>query len=283
MRVAGIYRNQWNNITQPYLTNGISCDFSSGENVQLGINLLRQQAGDAGFVYTNGSFTFSYTGVKWGQEKNQQLIFSLQGGFISRRFDPTKLQMDDQWIPGIGYNPGIPSNDIFPVRSLTVEDFSAGLFYKGEASSGKLKPYIGIAAHHINRPQDPFLTDTDLPYIPVRSVIQAGIRINVSPGFSWIPHSMYMKQGTSKAWISGMSFEIAATEENAFMLGAQLRAGDSYIAFAGLSFGEWTMGCSYDVGYSQLARLSGRANTLELSLCYRKRKTSSLSFDCPRF
>jgi type IX secretion system PorP/SprF family membrane protein len=283
VRVSGIYRNQWRSITQPYSTSGISADFATGKNVQIGVSLLRQQAGDAGFVYTNGALSFAYTGVKWGQEKNQQLVFALQGGFINRRFDPSKLQMDDQWIPGIGYNPGLPTNDIFPVRALTVEDFSAGVLYKGTLQSGLIKPYVGFAAHHINRPQDPFLSDADLPFMPIRTSLQAGASISLSPGLRWIPHTMYMQQGTARAWITGMSFEMAATEYNSFIIGAQLRAGDSYIAYAGLGFGEWTMGCSYDVGYSRLSQISGRANSIELSLCYRKRKISSHSLDCPRF
>lgn len=283
VRIAGIYRNQWRSISQPYSTSGLSADFATGKNVQIGVSFLRQQAGDAGFVYTNGSLSFAYTGVKWGQENNQQLVFALQGGFINRRFDPSKLQMDDQWIPGIGYNPGIPTNDIFPIRALTVEDFSAGVLYNGALPSGLVKPYIGIAAHHLNRPQDPFLSDADLPYIPVRMSVQAGISVSLSPYLKWTPHTMYMTQGTAKAWLSGMSFELAVNEYNSFIVGAQLRAGDSYIAYAGLNFGEWTMGCSYDVGYSQLARLTGRSNTFEFSLCYRKRKTTSENFDCPRF
>ena len=283
VRVAGVYRNQWRSISQPYSTSGLSADFATGKNVQIGVSFLRQQAGDAGFVYTNGSLSFAYTGVKWGQENNQQLVFALQGGFINRRFDPSKLQMDDQWIPGIGYNPGIPTNDIFPVRALTVEDFSAGVLYKGTLPSGLIKPYLGIAAHHINRPQDPFLSDDDLPYMPVRMSIQAGVSVSLSPYLTWIPHTMYMQQGTAKAWISGMSFEIAATEYNSLILGGQWRAGDSFIPFAGLRFGDWTMGCSYDIGYSQLARLSGRAQTLEFSLCYRKIKSERQNLDCPRF
>jgi type IX secretion system PorP/SprF family membrane protein len=284
VQIAGIYRNQWKNITNPYTTSGLTADISPGKNIQLGLNILQQQAGNAGFKYTSAYLSVAYTGVRWGTENSQQLSLALQAGMISRRFDPAKLQLDDQWIPGIGYNPGLPSTDLFPVTSLNVEDFGAGILYQDGSTTHTIKPYAGIAVFHLNRPQDPFLTDEDLPYIPKRYSIHGGLKISITPFISWIPHALYIKQGTASTLVGSSYFEFMANESTALLTGIQLRFGDSFIPFAGIRFGDWTLGCSYDVGISSLSRFSGRANSMEISFSYRKQKTNSnFSFECPRF
>src|SRR5678815_609792 len=50
-RVSTIYRTQWGSISNPYRTVGLSFDTRTNKNIALGVNVLNQSAGDAGYNY----------------------------------------------------------------------------------------------------------------------------------------------------------------------------------------------------------------------------------------
>jgi hypothetical protein len=53
-RVAGIYRNQWGNMGSPFSTIGASAEKVTDKNINLGLNVINQKAGDGGYSYTTG-------------------------------------------------------------------------------------------------------------------------------------------------------------------------------------------------------------------------------------
>lgn len=285
VRVSGIYRNQWSSISNPYTTPGITADVATNKNINLGFSVLNQGAGSAGFQYTTAHVSVAYTGVKFGSEQQQQLTFGLQAGLISRRFDPTKFQLDDQWIPGLGYNPGLPSSDIFPVTNSSVFDIGAGVFYHDASPDKKITPYGGVAAYHLNRPADPFISSSDLPYIPLRFTAHGGAAIWISDQLTITPNFLYMQQGTARAIMLGTYLRVAVNETTDFLAGTYYRINDSFSPFAGITFNNLTIGASYDITTSQLARLSRGASAFELSISYMIKKPGRNVnyFQCPRF
>src|SRR5437868_5334222 len=50
-RVSAVYRSQWGSISNPYRTMGVSFDTRTNKNINVGVNLLNQTAGDGGFNY----------------------------------------------------------------------------------------------------------------------------------------------------------------------------------------------------------------------------------------
>ena len=90
-RVSGIYRSQWGNITSPFQTFGVAAEFTTEKNINLGISALKQQAGDGGYGYTTAYGSVAYTGVKWGVNQTQRLVFGLQGGVIQRRSEERRV------------------------------------------------------------------------------------------------------------------------------------------------------------------------------------------------
>jgi len=91
-RVSGIFRNQWSSISNPYRTIGLSFDARTNKNVALGVNALNQSAGDGGFNYFTTSFSFAYTGVKFGNNLSQHIVMAIQGGLINRRVNTSKFK-----------------------------------------------------------------------------------------------------------------------------------------------------------------------------------------------
>ena len=79
VRVSGIYRSQWGNITSPFSTTGVSLDFNSSKNMNFGVSALQQKAGNGGYTYTTAYGSFSYTGVKFGKNDYNRMAFGLPG------------------------------------------------------------------------------------------------------------------------------------------------------------------------------------------------------------
>jgi type IX secretion system PorP/SprF family membrane protein len=287
VRLAAIYRNQWNTINNPYETPGIQAEVSTNKNLNLGLAMLNQKAGDGGFNYMQTQLSINYTGISWGFTNQHHLSIGLQGGFIQRRFEPSKLKLGDQWVPGIGYNPNLSSNDIFPVTTSTVADISAGIFYFNDDVDKNILPFFGISAFHINRPADPFTTNQDLPYIPERFCVQGGATVMASENIEATPHILFMQQGSAINMITGLQFKIIVNDESNFLAGGYYRWNDAAIPFIGLQYQQLTIGASYDITSSSLSRYVNGTGTFELSLSYlfdkKEKKNNKYRFECPRF
>src|ERR1700755_937009 len=67
-RVSGIFRTQWGSVANPYRTVGLSFDARTNKNIAIGVNVLNQSAGDAGFNYLTASLSVAYTGVRFGKD-----------------------------------------------------------------------------------------------------------------------------------------------------------------------------------------------------------------------
>jgi len=287
VRLSAIYRNQWNTITSPYETPGMQAELSTNKNLNIGLAVLNQKAGDGGFNYMQTQLTINYTGVKWGYNNQHHITIGVQGGFIQRRFEPSKLRLGDQWVPGIGYNPNLSSNDIFPVTSSLVPDISAGIFYFNDDEEKNILPFFGFSVFHINQPADPFITDKDLPYIPERFCLQGGANIKANENIDATLHILMMQQGTAINMITGTQLKIKANENTFFLAGGYYRWNDAVIPFAGLQYQRFTIGTSYDITTSSLSRLVNGTGSFELSLSYLFEKTEKNNnryrFECPRF
>ena len=70
---------------------------------------MNQSSSDGSYSYTNGYLTFAYTGVRFGENSDHYLVMAMQIGFISRKFDITKMQFGSQWAQGVGFDGSNPS------------------------------------------------------------------------------------------------------------------------------------------------------------------------------
>ena len=103
-RINTNYKNQWAGISNGYNTNGLSLDFHQTEKLSIGFNVINQTAGTAGYDYFAAYGSFGY-GIAISSDGTQKLHFGLQAGFINRSFDPSKIQLDNQYNPLIGFDP----------------------------------------------------------------------------------------------------------------------------------------------------------------------------------
>ena len=135
-RVSAIYRGQWGSISNPYRTTGVSFDTRTNKNIALGVSLLNQSAGDAGFNYLSTYGSIAYTGIKFGKENYRRIVLAMQIGMINRSVNPSKFKWGEQWNPITGYNSSNTTSESFATSSSTTLDIGAGALYF-DATPGK--------------------------------------------------------------------------------------------------------------------------------------------------
>lgn len=282
-RVSGIYRNQWGNIETPFSTTGLSGEFTTDKNINAGVSVLRQTAGNGGYSYSTAYGNVAYTGLRFGKEGSQRVYFGLQFGLIQRRFDRSKLTFGSQWnaITGpIGGN----GDEVLNRTSATAFDAGAGAMYFDATPGKKANVFGGVSLSHLSQADDKF-SGTGTEKFPVRYTVHAGVRIAVSNVFSITPNALYMKQRTAEEKMLGAYGQYAVNEETSFMLGGNYRFKDAISPYIGFTHKEWVLGASYDVNTSDLGKIAGSSNSFEISLSFvgkRTAKTPQVEFVCPR-
>jgi type IX secretion system PorP/SprF family membrane protein len=283
MRVSGIYRSQWGNVSTPFSTPGVAFDINTDKNMSYGLSLMRQTAGKGGYSYTTAYGNLAYTGVQ-SANGMKRLVLALQIGMIQRRFDPTKLTFGDQWNPITGYSSSNPTTDFISGNNQSALDFGAGFLYFDATPGKKANFFGGYAASHINKPKDKF-SAVGGGTIPMRHTIHAGVRINLNDRFSLTPNALYLRQGTASETMIGAYGQMKVNDNNDFMLGANYRFKDALAPFVGYTFGNMMISTSYDINMSDLGRVARGSNSFELSLTFikkRKVETPEGEFVCPR-
>ena len=283
-RLSGIYRNQWGNISSPFSTAGLSAEFTTANNLNLGASILNQTAGEGGYSYTTAYANFAYTGVRFGPMETGRLVFGLQAGLIQRKFDRTKLTFGDQWNPITGYNPGTTSADMLRRNSAAAFDATAGVVYFDAAPGKKANIFAGFSISHITKPTDDFASDEGA-VIPMRYTFHGGIRLKLSDNFSLTPNLLYLKQGTAEERMAGAYASYTANPELDLMIGANYRYKDMVSPFVGFTYKNMVLGASYDINTSDLGKMARGSNSFEISLSYigrKSAKTPEVDFICPR-
>jgi len=283
-RVSGIYRSQWGNISSPFSTQGLSGEFTTDKNANVGITVLNQKAGNGGYNYTTAYGNFAYTGVRFGANGNQRVVMGLQLGLIRRNFNPSKLTFGDQWNPVTGYNAGTATADVFTQTSATSFDAGAGLLYYDAEPGKKVNIFGGFSLSHITTPTDKF-SATGNAKLPIRYTAHGGVRLTISEQLTITPNLLYLRQGTSEEKMFGAYAQMKASEETDVMLGMNYRIKDAIAPYVGFTYKNMVLGASYDVNTSSLGKMTHGANSFEISLSFTKKralKTPEVEFVCPR-
>jgi type IX secretion system PorP/SprF family membrane protein len=284
-RVTAIYRRQWANITSPYVTPGVSADFTTSKNLNLGLNVMNQQVGEGGYNYLTANMSMAYSGVRFGVDGNQRISMGMSLGIINRRFDQSKFTTSNQFDPSTGeFNPNIQPDEVLSKTAATSFDAGAGIMYYDATPGKKMNLFAGVSAYHLTRPEDPFTTGPELTRMPVRLTAHGGAMFTLSEVLSITPNVLYMRQGKASEKMLGAYVQSRINEEADFLLGANYRFKDAVVPYAGIYYKNFVLGVSYDVGTSDLSKISGKSNSFELSLSIigsKAVKAKRVPFVCP--
>jgi len=271
VRVNTNYKNQWPALGNAYQTGAISVDGKVNDNVSLGMNVLDQRSGDAGFNYLSANVSFAY-GVIVSNDGNHRLNFGLQAGFVNRSFDQSKLQLGSQYNSETGFDPGAPTGEIFNKVSSPMFDASAGIFYYNGNPLSKANLFGGVSVSHLNRPNDAFALDGPNTKLPLRYTVQLGVKLKASDFFDITPHVIYIKQKDNEIRAFGAYSEIKIHDTQGLILGGMYRIQDAAVANVGYHVNNYIFGFSYDFNSSSLRPATNGQGGFELSISYVFRK-----------
>ncbi len=282
LRVNANFKNQWASIGDPYRTGAVSVDYRPTEKVGVGLNIINQAAGSAGFNYFAAYGSFGY-GIPISTDGNKRLNFGVQAGVINRSFDMNRLQLGSQYDPSTGYNPNLPSFENFSSSNAMVFDASAGVFYYDGDPSNTANFFGGVSVAHLTRSKDPFATEGLNSKLPLRYNIHAGVRIMAGESFDLIPHAIYVRQNKNEIKAFGAYTELKLVNDNGLILGAMYRVNDAAIANVGYHVNSLIIGASYDFNTSALNTATNSRGGIELSLSYVfRRRIQGPEPICPR-
>lgn len=279
-RVAGIYRRQLPGLYSPMITQGITADLVLPHNFGIGITALNQGSMDAGYHYTNGYLSLSY---RLQLSKYEMLSSGFQIGLLNRRIDPGNFQFGNQFNPLLGYDPSLPSSEVFAHQSATSVDGGLGLMYFDGNPQKSMNPFIGISLYHPTQPNNYFISDATDNIIPMRFSVNAGIRLQMGKRAEIIPHAIFQQQGSVNEITAGLMCNLTIEDGKFLMLGSTYRLDDALSPGIGLHLNGLSIGFSYDINTSQLKTASSSNGGYELSISFtHPKKIPETRFICPR-
>ncbi|UII30174.1 type IX secretion system membrane protein PorP/SprF [Fulvivirga ulvae] len=301
-RVGLNYRNQWPAIEANFVTISAYFDtYIESKNSGVGFLLMRDTEGQAGLKSTSVGLQYAYQLyiTNW-------LTFrpGFQAAFYNRNVNFSDLTFGDQFDPNTGEVIN-PTGETFGNLSKNFLDLSAGgVLYTKNA-------WLGVAAHHLNKPDQAFEESADPKELPTKLSLHGGVKLLFSPGTmgsglyarpqerSLTPTFQYKTQGEFDqldlglyltleplifgTWYRGLPFKklegFNNNESIVLLVGFTKKGGNGEV---------FNIGYSYDYTISKLGSGSGGAHELSVSYSWssrdpRKPPKNVMQIPCPDF
>lgn len=286
IRVQAVYRDQWNNVTNAYRTGSVNAEIKMpvgnvNDFITVGLQVLQDRAGTVALTTTHVLPALNYH-KSLSTEHNRYLSLGFMGGWVQRRFDPSKVTTNSQYDGG-----GLGEN--FLATQYSYIDGSVGMSYNSNLNyNPNNNYYIGAAYHHFNSPKNSFYRNGNTVLQP-KWVFSGGVRLGVSD-FAYITIlADHTRQGNFKETVAGGMYGLKLGDDPdnpkyTIHAGTFLRWNDALIPVLKLDYAPFSVAFSYDANISKLKPSTYGRGGFEVSISYfsfRKQKGEYLL--CPRF
>jgi type IX secretion system PorP/SprF family membrane protein len=292
VRVTTAFRNQWNSVTVPYRTEALGTELkfgvsrNSNDYLSLGLQVTNDVAGDSKLGKTQVLPVLAFH-KSVSNQRDAYLSLGFMGGAVQQRFDQTKLRFDDQFING-AYSATNPTHDVFDRTNLTYWDAGVGMKYSSDFGYEN-KFYIGAAYFHFTEPKVAFSKANDIR-LNRKVVLNAGVSSATSETDRVILYLDYFRQGGNGQAQGGALYKHDLIQEDddytiSISAGAFIRWNDALIPVIKLDYYNLSIGATYDVNISKLAKASTGRGGFEFTLSYSDflniRNSSAEKVRCP--
>src|SRR5579862_1168004 len=292
-RIQGVYRDQWNSVTDGYRTGSLNAEYkmpvgNSNDFITTGLQVLYDKAGTVGLTTSEFLPALNYH-KSLSAQKTMYLSLGFMGGLVEKTIDRSKITTNNQF-DGNAYNPSLPDGETFPTPNIKYFDGSVGMsFNTSFGDDQKNSMFVGAAYHHFNRPRNSFYQDAS--ELDPKYVFSGGIKLNLDDDSYFTIQADYSKQGTFTETIGGVmySYKLVGGDPAPYILnvGTYLRWGDALIPVIKLEMNNLAIALSYDVNVSQLRTVSEGRGGVELSISYvgflDRANSSKFKMLCPHF
>jgi type IX secretion system PorP/SprF family membrane protein len=286
IRVQAVYRDQWNSVTNAYRTGSVNAEYKmpigkADDFITMGMQILQDRAGTIGWTSTHVLPALNYH-KSLSAYHNRYLSLGFMGGWVQRRFDPSKMTTNSQYDNG-----GLGENLLNTQYSYL--DGSVGMSLNSNMGDNEHNNFfIGAAYHHFNRPNISFYRDPNIELYP-KWVFSGGLRFGVSEyAYMTIQADQSFQGGFSETVAGAMyGLKLGTDPDNpAYTIhaGGFLRWNDAFIPVVKLDYNPFSVSISYDANISKLKTSSYGRGGFELSVSYSGfRKGSDGYLLCPKF
>lgn len=276
-RVSMNYRNEWPQLTGNYITYSLAYDtYAKSISGGLGFIATHDQQGRGTISTTMIGAIYSYN---LRATRKFSLMFGARAAYFQKYLDWSKLTFGDMIDPRRGF--------IYQTGDVPRGNGKRGFFDASAGIVGYTKDfYFGVAAHHLNRPDESMILGTSR--LPMRITGHAGADIklgkrarNNSTSTSIMPNVIYQYQNG----FSELSVGTYVKYEN-FTVGAWYRNRDAFILCFGITTPKFRLGYSYDITVSKLGNgVSGGSHEVSVgfNLACKKKPKNFRRISCPSF
>jgi type IX secretion system PorP/SprF family membrane protein len=295
-RIQGVYRDQWNSITNAYRTGSLNAEYKmpvgvGNDFITTGIQAVFDKAGTVGLTTTHILPALNYH-KSLSDEKTMYLSLGFMGGLIRKSIDVTKMTTDNQYSGG-GYDGSLPTGENGLTPNYSTWDASVGMSFNttfGEEQANSM--FIGFAYHHLNRPKNSFYRNRSIELSP-KYVGSVGVKWRVDDLSAFTLQADHSVQGSYAETIGGAlySYNLGSDLDGNPLYtlsgGLFLRWKDALVPVLKIEWGNLSTALSYDVNVSQLKTASMGRGGFELSLSYigflQRDNSSEYKMLCPKF
>jgi type IX secretion system PorP/SprF family membrane protein len=275
IRVQGVYRDQWNSVTNAYRTGSLNGEYKmpvgrGNDFITAGLQLLYDKAGTVGLTSTHLLPAINYH-KSLSNEKTMYLSLGFMAGMVQKRIDYSKMTTDNQYNGG-SFDPTAPTGEYFPNGNLNYFDGSIGASFNTSFGREQINTmFVGLAYHHINRPKNSFYRDAKVELNP-KYVFSAGVRIHIDDYTYFTLQADQSLQGPFSETIGGALYSVKLGDPDVpdytLHFGGFLRWKDALIPVIKIDMRPVSVALSYDVNVSQLKTASQSRGGVELSVTY---------------
>jgi type IX secretion system PorP/SprF family membrane protein len=291
-RFIANHRNQWPNITNGFVTYGISYDYNMEHlNSGMGVMIMTDKAGTANLKSTLINFQYAY---KVNLTEKWVLSSGLNFGLGYRNIDFNKLVFGDQLE--FDADGSTPSDDpaFSNLQSSSYFDFGGGMLAYNR------KFWFGFSAWHLNRPNRSLLGED--VQIPIKTSFHGGVRIPLYNGVfkkdriaAIMPSFVYKHQGNFDQLDLGTYFLYEPVILGLWYRGIPIQQNtmdnishDAVVVILGFQLRQVELTYSYDLTVSELGPVSGGAHEVALKFKVElatkvKTKKKQKFIPCPTF
>lgn len=280
-RASVVYRDQWrsalgNAAFKTYAASfdmPIIRDISVDDYLAGGIQLYDDVAGDGNMANFSATLSVAYHKFLGGDGK-KALTVGLQGGYIQKSIDLSRLYFGDEFNEGY-WQPGTSAEYPWLNNRVTGYVINAGIAWSHQVSDN-FAYVIGAGLNNINQPLESFSkrqTAKDVG-LGMRYTGQLGAIIGINERFSLRPAVLYQSQATAMELVAGNEFHYKLGDDYdlpsslAIFAGGWYRYQDAAMVTAGVEWQGFRVGFAYDYNTSDLKNATNGNGGFEVMVRY---------------